>query len=96
MKTRRVVIVIGLVVVRLGALTPVDSIAAEKSLVGSWIIDVMPDEPGLPPGRNIGTFTSDGTMINTDTEFGTGYGIWKKTGRRVATRARTEFENAFQ
>jgi hypothetical protein len=82
MKTRLAVVVIGLVVVLLGALTPVDSIAAEKSLVGSWIIDVMPDPPDLPPGRNIGTFTSDGTMINTDPEFGTGYGIWKKTGRR--------------
>ena len=82
MKTRLAVVVIGLVVVLLGALTPVDSIAAEKSLVGSWIIDVMPDEPGLPPGRNIGTITSDRTVIITDPEFGTGHGIWKKTGPR--------------
>jgi hypothetical protein len=82
MKTRLTVVVIGLVVVLLGALTPVDSIAAERSLVGSWIIHVMPDQPDLPPGRNIGTFTSDRTMINTDPEFGTGYGIWKKTGPR--------------
>jgi hypothetical protein len=81
MKTRLTVVVIGLVVVLLGALT-VDSIAAERSLVGSWIIHVMPDQPDLPPGRNIGTFTSDRTMINTDPEFGTGYGIWKKTGPR--------------
>jgi hypothetical protein len=58
----------------------VDSIAAEKSLVGSWTIGVMPDQLGPSPGRNIGTITSDRTMIFTDPEFGTGHGIWKKTG----------------
>jgi hypothetical protein len=83
MKTIRLAtVVIGLVVVLLGALTPVDSIAAEKSLVGSWIIEVMPDQPDVPPGRNIGTITSDRTMIITDPEFGTGHGIWKKMGPR--------------
>ena len=74
--------VIGLVVVLLGAMTPVDSASAEKSLVGSWIIDVIPDQPEIPPGRNIGTITSDRTMIITDPEFGTGHGIWRKTGPR--------------
>jgi hypothetical protein len=54
MKTRLTVVVIGLVVVLLGALTPVDSIAAERSLVGSWIIHVMPDQPDLPPGGTSG------------------------------------------
>ena len=42
----------------------------------------MPDQPGPPPVRNIVTITSDGTTVNTDPEFGTGHGIWKKTGPR--------------
>jgi hypothetical protein len=82
MKTRPALVLIGLLVVLLSAMTPVDVIAAERSLVGSWIIDVMPDQPGPPPGRNVGTITSDRTMIITDPEFGTGHGIWKKTGPR--------------
>jgi hypothetical protein len=87
MKTTPTVVAIALVAVLLGALTPVESIAGEKSLVGSWIINVMPDQPGPPPVRNIGTITSDRTSINTDPEFGTGYGIWKKTGpREFATK----------
>jgi hypothetical protein len=82
MKTRLAMMVIGLVVLSFGAMRPVDSIAADKSLVGSWTIDVIPDQPEFPAGRNIGTITSDRTMIITDPEFGTGHGLWKKTGLR--------------
>ena len=83
MKTRRRVTTIGLALTALlGTLLPADSTAVQKSFVGSWIVDVMPDQPGPPPVRNIGMFTSDGTTVNTDPEFGTGYGIWKKTGPR--------------
>lgn len=83
MKTRRnVTIVVLALAALLGAMTPPEAVAAQKSLVGSWIVDVMPDQPGPPPVRNIGTITSDRTSVNTDPEFGTGYGIWKKTGPR--------------
>jgi hypothetical protein len=83
MRIRPTVAIIGLVAtVLLGALMPTDSTAGQKALVGSWIVDVMPDQPGPPPVRNIGTITSDGTTVNTDPELGTGYGIWKKTGPR--------------
>jgi hypothetical protein len=83
MKTRpSVAIVVVALTVLLGALTPVDATAGQKSLVGAWIVDVMPDQPGPPPVRNIVTITSDGTTVNTDPEFGTGHGIWKKTGPR--------------
>jgi hypothetical protein len=83
MKTRRTVpIVVLALIILLGALTPADSAAGQKSLVGSWIVDVMPDQPGPPPVRNLVTTTSDGTTVNTDPEFGTGHGIWKKTGPR--------------
>jgi hypothetical protein len=66
----------------LGALTPVNVTAGQKSLVGSWIVDVTPDQPGPPPLTNIATNTSDGLVLNTDPEFGTGHGIWTKTGPR--------------
>jgi hypothetical protein len=89
MKTRHTVaVIVSAAIVLLGALTPRDSTADQKGeknqkdLVGSWIVDVMPDQPGPPPFRNIGMFTSDGISVNTDPEFGTGYGIWKKTGPR--------------
>ena len=90
MKTRLTVVVIGLVVVLLGALTPVDSIAAERSLVGSWIIHVMPDQPGPPPCRNPMTNTSDGLVLNTAPELGTakagGQPVrWLGSGFRWAT-----------
>lgn len=54
----------------------------QKSLVGSWIIDVMPDPPGPPPFGNLGSLTSDGLSVNTEPEFGGGHGIWKETGPR--------------
>ena len=83
MKTRRTApIVVLAFAVLLGALTPADSTAGQKSLVGSWIVDVMPDQPGPPPFRNLVTFTSDGLAVNTSPEFGGGHGIWKKTGPR--------------
>ena len=66
----------------LGALTPVDSTAGQKSLVGSWIVDVMPDPPGPPPFRNLVTFTADGLVLGMAPELGTTDGIWIKTGSR--------------
>jgi hypothetical protein len=83
MRIRYTVAIIGLVAtVLLGALTPTDSTAGQKALVGSWIVDVTPDPPGPPPFRNLGTLTSDGLDLNFDPEFGAGHGIWKKTGPR--------------
>lgn len=69
----------------LGALTPVGATAGQESLVGSWIVDVIPDPPGPPPFRNIGAFTSDGLVLNTAPELGTAYGIWTKAGSRQFT-----------
>jgi hypothetical protein len=66
----------------LGALTPVDATAGQESLVGSWIVDVMPDQPGPPPFRNLATNTSDGLVLGTAPELGTAHGIWTKTGPR--------------
>ena len=76
MRIRPTVAIILLVAtVLLGALTPMDVTAGQKSLVGSWIVDVMPDPPGPPPFRNIATNTSDGLVLNTAPELGTGIGF---------------------
>jgi hypothetical protein len=81
MKTTRIVAIVVLALaVLLGALTPADSVTDQKSVVGSWIVNVMPDQPGPPPATNMATLISGGTIVNTDPEFGTGHGIWKKTG----------------
>src|SRR5882724_4644210 len=66
----------------LSALTPVGATAGQESLVGSWIVDVTFDQPGPPPVRDLATNTSDGLVLNTDPEFGSGNGIWTKTGPR--------------
>ena len=77
-----VAIIVLVTTVLLGALTPMDVTAEQKSLVGSWIVDVMPDPPGPPPFRNLATNTSDGLVLNTAPELGTAHGIWTKTGSR--------------
>jgi hypothetical protein len=57
--------------VLLSALTLVDTTTGQKSPVGSWIVDVMLDQPGPPPFRNLATNTSDGLVLNTAPELGT-------------------------
>ena len=83
MRIRPTVAIIMLVAtVLLGALTPMDATAGQKSIVGSWIVDVMPDPPGPPPFTNLATKTSDGLVLNTAPALGTAHGIWTKTGPR--------------
>lgn len=71
MRTKPMVAMIVLAsVVLFGSFTPMDATAGQKSLVGSWIVDVMPDQPGPPPVRNLVTITSDGSIVNTDPPSG--------------------------
>lgn len=51
-------------------------------LVGSWTIAGQPDGPS-PGFVNVFTSGRDGTMINTDPLFGTGHGVWSRTGKRT-------------
>ena len=52
MRIRPTVTIIMLVAtVLLGALMPMDATAGQKSIVGSWIVDVTSDQPGPPPFR---------------------------------------------
>src|SRR5437899_12703372 len=65
------------------ALNPQSVTAAEKSIVGSWVVDVFPNAPGPPPFKNLGTFTQDGGDINSSPSFGGGHGAWKKLGDKT-------------
>ena len=54
----------GVLTVLCAVLQPQNALAAEKSIVGSWIVQVFPNPPGPPPFKNLGTFTKDGGDIN--------------------------------
>ena len=56
-------------------------------IVGSWIIHVTVDTftptPSPPPPfkfDNLAAFWEDGIITTSDPSFGTGYGVWKKSG----------------
>ena len=85
MTTKRTSVIVLASIVLFGVLAPLETTAHPKTLVGSWIVDVIPDQPGPPPFRNLVTNIPDGTTVNTDPEFGTGHGIWTKTGPRKFT-----------
>ena len=72
----------------LGAMTPQDALADHKknSLVGSWVVVGTPNT-GAPPFTNLGTIHKDGTIVNSDPDFGGGHGVWKRVGdRKYAVR----------
>jgi len=56
-------------------------------IVGSWIIHVTvvtftPTPSPPPPFKfdNLAAFWEDGIITTSDPSFGTGYGVWKKSG----------------
>jgi hypothetical protein len=53
-----------------------------KSLVGSWIVDIVPDFPGPPPFKNLATVHKDNTIVTSDPALGVGQGAWKRTGKK--------------
>lgn len=73
--------VIGLMAFGLGATVSQDAIADQKSMVGSWVVEVSPNGP--PDFTNLVTFTVDGSIINSDPDIGTGHGAWIQTGVRT-------------
>jgi hypothetical protein len=86
MRIRHTVAIIGLAsTVLLGILTPTDSAAAQKSIVGSWIVFVTPEStnPNIgvpPPFFNFAVNTSDRLIINSDTGGLVQMGDWIKLG----------------
>ena len=60
-----------------------------KSIVGSWSV-VVSTNLGPPPAVNLSTINRDGTMTNSDSQFGTGHGVWKHiSGGRIAYKFMT-------
>ena len=85
MKTKKTIAVLmltGVLTSLCGVLQPQNALAAEKSIVGSWIVQVFPNPPGPPPFKNLVTCTKDGGNINSDPMFGGGHGVWEKVGHR--------------
>lgn len=54
----------------------------KRTFVGSWIVDVSPNLPGPLPFKNLATIGREGTIVNSDPDFGGGHGVWARTGRR--------------
>lgn len=60
---------------------PADLYAAPADgLVGSWIVTIRPDGGGKV--SNLASIATDGTLTNSDPNFGGGVGTWEKVGGR--------------
>lgn len=73
-----------LIIIFLSAMSPQDAFAGHgwRTLVGSWRVEITPDQPGPPPFMNLATLNWPGTIVTSDPDLGTGHGAWKRTGRR--------------
>jgi hypothetical protein len=80
------------------AATPTIDRSAHAAIVGQWQIRII--VPGAPgPAFSLSTFSSDGTMIETNTTEGPtlespGHGVWTQTGPRdyVTTLTNLEYD----
>jgi len=86
---RTVIGIAGLVVlifvtgIRLGSTNVEASTEPPNTAAGSWIVRLTPDPTsGLPPEVNIGSFGSDGRMINIEANGNASAGEWRRTGSR--------------
>src|ERR1044072_8787961 len=64
--------------------------AKAKTLVGTWLLTITPDEPGAPSFQGLYTFTSDGIALFSSVGppipglGNPGQGVWEKTGNTFA------------
>jgi hypothetical protein len=69
------------IIVLFAALTSAANAVADdqtgKTLVGSWVVTINSE---FGEQTDITTVNRDGTMTNSDALFGTGHGVWKRTG----------------
>jgi hypothetical protein len=73
-----------LIIIFLTATSPQDALADNgwRTLVGSWLVEITPDQPGPPPFKNLATLNWPGTIVTSDPDLGAGHGAWKRTGKR--------------
>jgi len=74
-----------------------------KSLTGTWLLTITPDEPGAPSFPGLYTFTSDGIALFSSVGppipglGNPGQGVWEKTGTNtyVVTWKQFTFDDIF-
>ena len=82
--------VLSLIICASGSMVRAEPLANKgDSLVGSWFLDVTPDGPVPAPFKMLMTFTSDGTLTETQNDalappffLTPGHGVWGKVGKR--------------
>jgi len=97
-KTRRRWILAALLAMLAGVNVAMADDSHGKTLVGSWVVVVTSNLSPFP-AVDLTTVNRDGTMINTDAQFGTGHGVWKRLGdSRFAIKFMTPimFTNPFE
>lgn len=80
-----------------------DQQAKAKTIVGTWLLTITPDEPGAPSFQGLYTFTGDGIALLSSVGppipglGNPGQGIWEKTGANtfVATFKQFTFDDIF-
>ena len=78
------VLIPALIIIFLSATSPQNAFAGHdwRTLVGSWLVEITPDQPGPPPFMNLATLNWPGTIVTSDPDLGAGHGAWKRTGTR--------------
>ncbi len=77
------IVLLGTVLVRGGPFaTAQETDAAVHPLVGSWIVDINPEDPEDLP--ELVTVSADGTVLDSAAGGGTGHGAWEPTGDTTA------------
>ena len=87
MKTRitfATIVLTALIIILLSAASSQDAFAdsGRRNFVGSWVVEIVLDQPGPPPFFNLATINRGKTMLASDPIVGSGNGVWKRTGRR--------------
>ncbi len=83
-KVIRAVLLVGLITALTGAAWADDGGPVEQksatTFVGSWVVSGVADGDVVPPFTNVSTVNRDGSLINSDPDFGTGVGVWRRIG----------------
>ncbi|MBI3650881.1 MAG: hypothetical protein HY231_07505 [Acidobacteria bacterium] len=77
--------------------------AKAKTITGTWLLTITPDEPGAPSFPGLYTFTSDGIALFSSVGppipglGNPGHGVWEKTGANtfVVTWKQFTFDDIF-
>ena len=77
------VLLVGLITAHAGAVWADDVEPVEQRIatfVGAWVVSGVADGDVIPPFTNVSTVNRDGSLVNSDPDFGTGVGVWRRIG----------------